>query len=103
MSTPPTHLTGSYDSVIAAALNNVSAGDHSRQAVTVAGRDGTITPHFTDGRALDADDLAAQVYALAHRLTSDDGRYTGGHFAHGGTAYFVTAPLPTTPDSIDTI
>lgn len=67
-------------------------GDHRARQVTIGPRTGIVTPHLDQDGNLDASDLAAQVWALAHDEPSDSGRYTGGIFVSRGIGHYVQAP-----------
>jgi len=98
---PLTPISGTdLDTVTLQALARARAGERSAFPVRIGSRGGVVTPHRDDEGTLDADDLAAQVYALAHDLPSADGRYTGGAFASGGTLYWVGA-APPAPELLD--
>ena len=94
-----TPLTGTrYDTVLRRALAYVRAGDYRARRVTLLGAPGVfadrtaiITPHRDSSGALDADDLAAQLYALAHGCPSDSADYTGGYFISNGQMYAARA------------
>ncbi|MFJ5872818.1 hypothetical protein ACIQD2_16930 [Dietzia maris] len=91
MNTAP--ITGTrYDNVVHDALAVAQAGDYRARHVTVASRTGIVTPHRDENGQLDRNDLAAQIYALAHGLASDNGQYTGGAFVSGSEGYFIAAP-----------
>ena len=87
-----TPLTGTIDQVTDQALKLARAGDHRARPAHINGNRGILTPHTTSDGQLDADDLAAQVYALTLGLASDTGSYTGGHFTAGGLGYYSPAP-----------
>lgn len=93
MDTPAAPLAGTYTTVITHALALARTGDMRARPVTINGRRAILTPHRDSNGNLDADDLAAQVYAAAHGLTSDDGAYTGGYFSAEGSGHHVTAAL----------
>lgn len=94
-----TPLTGTrYDTVLRRALALIRAGDFRARRVTLRGAPGVfpdrtaiITPHRDSSGAFDADDLAAQLYALAHGCPSDTATYTGGYFISGGRMYSARA------------
>lgn len=94
-----TPLTGSrYDTVLRQALGYVRAGDFRSRRVTLWGAPGVfpdrtaiITPHRDESGMFDADDLAAQLYALAHGCPSDTGSYAGGLFTSNGQMYSAGA------------
>lgn len=91
MNTAP--ITGTrYDDVVHDALAVAQAGDYRARHVTVGSRAGIVTPHRDENGQLDRNDLAAQIYALAHGLASDNGQYTGGAFVSGSEGYFIAAP-----------
>lgn len=90
-------LTGTHDTVRDQALRLARNGDHRARPAVINGHQAILTPHTTPEGDLDADDLAAQVYALAHGLTSDDGAYTGGYFTADGLGHHRTAPQPHRP------
>ena len=92
-----TPLTGTIDQVTDQALKLARAGNHRARPAHINGKRGILTPHTNADGDLDADDLAAQVYALAHGLTSDDGAYTGGYFTADGLGHHRTAPQPHRP------
>lgn len=70
------------------------AGDHRARRITIGPRSGVITPHADAQGNLDADDLAAQVWAIGHDEPSDTGTYTGGFYTSNGTSRLVYAPEP---------
>ena len=85
-------ISGTFDDVTRKALSHARAGDHRARPAEINGHRAILTPHMdTDGN-LDADDLAAQVYALAHGMSSDDGQYTGGYFTAEGIGHYSPAP-----------
>lgn len=93
MNTAP--ITGTrYGVVVHDALAAVQAGDFRARHVSVGSRAGIVTPHRDDRGQLDRDDLAAQIYAIAHDLASDNGQYTGGAFISGSEGYCIHAPDP---------
>ncbi|EYT50584.1 hypothetical protein DQ226_18580 [Dietzia maris] len=71
--------------VVMAALD----GDRRARRVSIGHRAGIVTPHTDPDGDLDADDLAAQVWALANNLAADDGTYAEGIFTSGGRTYTV--------------
>ena len=76
------------------ALAVAQAGDYRARHVTVGSRAGIVTPHRGENGQLDRNDLAAQIYALAHDLASDKGQYAGGAFVSGSEGYCIHAPDP---------
>lgn len=87
-----------YDTVLRQALRYVRAGDYRARRVTLVGAPGVfadrtavITPHRDSAGEFDADDLAAQLYALAHGCGSDTADYTGGYFISNGEMYAARA------------
>lgn len=94
-----TPITGTrYDTVLRQALAYVRAGDYRARRITLRGAPGVfsdrtaiITPHRDNDGTFDADDLAAQLYALAHGCPSDTGTYTDGSFTSNGGMYWVCA------------
>ncbi|MCT1435643.1 hypothetical protein M3G57_17780, partial [Dietzia maris] len=91
MDTAP--ITGArYDDVVLDALSVAHAGDYRAQHVTIGPKKGIVTPHRDENGQLDRNDLAAQIYALAHGLASDTGDYAGGAFVSGNDGYFIAAP-----------
>ncbi len=94
-----TPLTGSrYDTMLRQALAHVRAGDYRARRITLQGAPGVfadrtaiITPHRDSSGKFDADDLAAQLYALAHGIPSDTATYTDGYFTSGGRMYSARA------------
>ena len=88
----PGPTSGASDDVPRKALTHARAGAHRARPAEINGHRAILTPHMdTDGN-LDADDLAAQVYALAHGMSSDDGQYTGGYFTAEGIGHYSPAP-----------
>lgn len=85
-------LTGTIDEVTHQALALARAGDHRARPAHINGRRGILTPHTNADGDLDADDLAAQIYALTLGLSADNGSYTGGHFTANGLGYYSPAP-----------
>ena len=87
-----TPLTGTRcDTVLRQALAYVRAGDYRARRITLRGAPGVfadrtaiVTPHRDSSGAFDTDDLAAQLYALAHGILSDTATYTDGYFSGGG-------------------
>lgn len=67
------------------------SGDHRARRITIGPRSGIVTPHTDTNGTLDADDLAAQVWALGHDEPSDTGTYTRGYYTSNGTARIVCA------------
>ena len=86
------HLHGTLDDVTARALRLARAGDHRARPARINGNTAILTPHRTESGHLDAADLAAQAYALALGLSSDDGHYTDGYFTADGLGHYVPAP-----------
>lgn len=94
-----TPITGTrYDTVLRHALAYVRAGDYRARRITLRGAPGVfpdrtavVTPHRDSSGAFDADDLAAQLYALAHECPSDTATYTDGYFISGGRMYSARA------------
>ena len=94
-----TPLTGSrYDTMLRQALAHVRAGDYRARRITLQGAPGVfadrtaiITPHRDSSGKFDADDLAAQLYALAHGIPSDTATYTDGYFTSGGQMHAARA------------
>ena len=87
-----------YDTVLRQALAHVRAGDYRALRITLRGAPGVfadrtaiVTPHRDSSGAFDADDLAAQLYALAHGIPSDTATYTDGYFIGGGRMYSARA------------
>ena len=91
MSAHPIHGTR-YDDVVQAALDAAEAGDYRARHVSIGPRGRVINPHRDEHGQLDRDDLAAQIYATAHDLTSNNGSYAGGCFVSGSEGYFIAAP-----------
>ena len=85
-------LHGTLDDVTRQALRLARDGDRRARPAQINGNRAILTPHQTSDGHLDADDLAAQVYALAHGLSSDDGHYTGGYFTANGLGHYSPAP-----------
>lgn len=96
----PEHLADTrVDSLTSRAVSLVEAGDFRARTVTledcsgaIGNRSGVITPHRDKHGRFDGNDLAAQIFALAMGLVSQDGTYTGGYFVADGTGYWQTAP-----------
>lgn len=94
-----TPITGTrYHAVLRHALALVRAGDYRARRVTLWGAPGVfsdrtaiITPHRDSAGEFDADDLAAQLYALAHGCPSDTATYTDGYFVSDGQMYSARA------------
>ncbi|ODQ83903.1 hypothetical protein BFG51_01210 [Dietzia alimentaria] len=88
-----TPLTGTrYGTVLRQALALVRAGDYRARRITLTGAPGVfadrtaiVTPHRDNSGKFDADDFAAQLYALAHGIPSDTATYTDGYFVRRGT------------------
>lgn len=87
-----------YDTVLRQALAYVRAGDYRARRITLRGAPGVfadrtaiVTPHRDSSGAFDADDLAAQLYALAHGIPSDTATYTDGYFISGGRMHSARA------------
>lgn len=83
-----------YDHVVREGLATAEAGDYRARRVAVGPRGGIVTPHRDKHGQLDRDDLAAQVYAICHDLSSNNGEYTGGRFIADSNAYCISAPDP---------
>ncbi len=90
--TPKPLTSTSVETLTRAVLAAARDGDRRARTVTVSGRTGIVTPHEDAEGNLDADDLAAQVWAFAHDKPSDDGSYEGGMFSHRGVGYYRAAP-----------
>ena len=89
MNTPEPLRATSVDDLTRNAVAAAQAGDHRARRVTIGPRSGIVTPHTTPDGDLDADDLAAQIWALANDAPSDNGAYTEGTFTSGGEAHFI--------------
>lgn len=85
-------LHGTLDDVTCQVLHLARNGDRRARPAQINGNRAILTPHHTSAGHLDADDLAAQVYALAHGMSSDDGHYTGGYFTADGLGHYSPAP-----------
>lgn len=86
-------ITGTnYYDVTRDALAVAQDGDYRARRIAVGSRAGIVTPQRTAAGQLDRNDLAAQIYALCHGLTSTTGRYTDGAFTSDGDAYCIPAP-----------
>lgn len=82
-------LHGTLDDVTRQALRLARDGDRRARPAQINGNRAILTPHHTSAGHLDADDLAAQVWALANNLAADDGTYAEGIFTSGGRTYTV--------------
>lgn len=80
--------------LMSAAVRLARSGDHRARWVTIGPRSGIVTPHTDADGNLDADDLAAQIWALGHDEPSDTGTYARGYYASNGVARIVYAPEP---------
>lgn len=96
----PEHLVDTrVDRLTSRVISLVEAGDFRARTVTledrsgaIGDRTGVITPHRDQHGRFDGNDLAAQIFALAMGLVSQDGTYTDGYFFAGGTGYWQAAP-----------
>lgn len=95
------HIAGtSVDAVTKQVIGIARGGDFRALRTTLLGqpgvlhdRPGIITPHRRISGELDADDLAAQVWAIAQEESSDSGQYTDGYFTSHGMGYYIAAPI----------
>ena len=96
----PEHLVDTrVDRLTSRVISLVEAGDFRARTVTledrsgaIGDRTGVITPHRDQHGWFDGNDLAAQIFALAMGLASQDGTYAAGYFVAGGIGYWRTAP-----------
>lgn len=93
MNTNSTRITGqNLEEVSLRIIEEARRGDRRARPVSIGSRTGIATPHEDGAGHLDENDLAAQVWAIAHGTPSDSGAYTGGIFVCDGVGYFVSVP-----------
>lgn len=97
MTTPEPLHAANVNDLTRAAVAAAQAGDHRARRVSIGPRVGIVTPHTDPDGDLDADDLAAQIWALANDTPSDDGTYAEGMFTHDGISYCI----PYLPPEVD--
>ena len=95
-------ISGTHrDTVIRRVLRLARDGDHRARRVTLLGqpgavpnRVGIVSPHRDADGELDAADLVAQVYAIAHECPSVTGTYTNGFWVgDDGSSYLMDAEM----------
>lgn len=89
MNAPEPLRATTVDDLTRAAVAAALAGDHRARRVSIGPRAGIVTPHTDPDGDLDADDLAAQVWALANDCPADNGTYTEGVFTSGGETHMI--------------
>lgn len=94
MSSPEPLRATSVIALIRAAVTDAQAGDFRARRVTIGPRAGIVTPHADPDGDLDADDLAAQIWALANDCPADDGTYTEGVFTSNGETHLIPYLAP---------
>ncbi|MDN5724048.1 MAG: hypothetical protein L0H20_13820 [Corynebacterium sp.] len=89
MNAPEPLQAATIDALTRAAVADAQAGEHRARRVSIGPRGGIVTPRTDDHGDLDADDLAAQIWALATDTPADDGIYTEGVFTSNGETHMI--------------